>query len=233
MKILSVDTSAQVAGAAVYDGEKLLADFNVNAGLTHSQTLMPLCEAALSSAGLTVGEIDAFAVSAGPGSFTGIRIGVSAIKGLAAASGKPCIPVSTLEGMAYNFPAEEGILCCVMDARCKQVYNALFRWENGTLRRLCDDRALSIKDLGEDLLKFDEKIFLIGDGADLCYNELKGVLPLLRQVPPHLRLQRAASVALAAWPRAEEGKTCSAAELMPIYLRLPQAERELLQKQKK
>ena len=233
MNILSIDTSAQVASVCILDETGILSEFNVNVKLTHSQTLMPMCEAALDCAKISLEQIGTFAVSAGPGSFTGVRIGVSAVKGLAASSGKPCIPVSTLEGLAYNLQPESGILCAAMDARCAQVYNALFRWEDGSLRRLCEDRAVSIEALGKELEQFGENIFLVGDGADLCYNKLKEALPSLERVPPHLRFQRAASVGLAALERAKAGKTCTAAELMPVYLRLPQAERELLKKQQK
>ncbi len=233
MNILAIDTSAQVASVCVLNENTILSEFSVNAKLTHSQTMMPMVRSALDCAKIELGQVDAFAVSAGPGSFTGIRIGVSAVKGLAMACGKPCAPVSTLEGLAYNLPECSGILCAAMDARCSQVYNALFRWEGGCLHRLCSDRAISIKDLGADLDKFDEKIFLVGDGADLCYNNLKEELPFLQSVPPHLKLQRAASAGLAAIKRLKAGETCTAAELMPVYLRLPQAERELLKKQGK
>ena len=231
MNILAIDTSAQVASVCVLDETVVLSEFSVNNKLTHSQTLMPMVESALCCAKLSLNDINAFAVSAGPGSFTGIRIGVSAIKGLAYATGKPCVPVSTLEALAHNGNAD-GIVCAAMDARCGQVYNALFRQSAGTLSRLCADRAISIKDLGAALLKFDENIFLVGDGADLCYNGLGSENPAIRQVPIHLKLQRASSAGLAALEQLRAGKSCSAAELMPVYLRLPQAERELLKKQK-
>ena len=233
MNILAIDTSAQVASVCILNETTVLSDFSVNAKLTHSQTVMPMLQAALDCARLDLGQIDAYAVSAGPGSFTGIRIGVSAVKGLASASSKPCISVSTLEGLAHNLANETGLICAVMDARCSQVYNALFRWEGGSLRRLCEDRAISIKDLGDDLENFHEKIFLVGDGADLCYNNLEEKLPLLQSVPAHLKLQRAASVGMAALEQAKAGNFCTAAGLMPVYLRLPQAERELLKKQRK
>lgn len=233
MNILAIDTSAQVASVCVLNETTILSEYNVNAKLTHSQTMMPMVQSVLDCAKMELSQIDAFAVSAGPGSFTGIRIGVSAVKGLAMACGKPCVPVSTLEGLAYNLPECSGVLCAAMDARCGQVYNALFRWESGSMHRLCGDRAISIKDLGADLDKFDEKIFLVGDGADLCYNNLKEGLPFLQSVSPHLKLQRAASVGLAAMEQIKAGKTCTAAALMPVYLRLPQAERELLKKQGK
>lgn len=233
MNILCIDTSAKTASVCILNEETILSEFSVNAGLTHSQTIMPMCEDALSCARMTLKEIDAYAVSAGPGSFTGVRIGVSAVKGLATANEKPCIPVSTLLGLAHNLPAEDGIICAVMDARRNQVYNALFRWKKGSCIRLCDDRAVSITDLGVALKNFDENIFLVGDGADLCYNNLREELPFLRLAPRHLKLQRAASVGLAALKEWQAGSYCSANELMPVYLRLSQAERERLEKEQK
>ena len=233
MNILAIDTSAQVATVCILNESSVISEFNVNTKLTHSQTMMPMCEAALNCSKIKLEQIDAFAVSVGPGSFTGIRIGISAVKGMAVASGKPCIPVSTLEGLACNYPVENGIICAVMDARRAQVYNALFRWKNGESERLCQDRAISINDLGSDLDKFDENIFIVGDGADLCYNSLREKLPLLKSVPTHLKLQRAASVGQVALRLAKAGKCCTAAELMPVYLRLPQAERERLTRQRK
>lgn len=230
MNILAIDTSAQVAGVCILNETTVLSEFTVNNKLTHSQTLMPMINAALDCAKLSLADVDAFAVSAGPGSFTGIRIGVAAVKGLAFAAGKPCVPVSTLEALAYNLNAD-GILCAAMDARCGQVYNALFRRRGQVLERLCEDRAISIKELGCELQKFDEIIFCVGDGADLCYNEIGNENPFIRPVPPHLKLQRGSSAGLLAMEQFKAGNTCPASELMPVYLRLPQAERELLKKQ--
>ena len=213
--------------------DAVLSEFNVGTKLTHSETLLPMCKSALDCAKISLDEIDVFAVSNGPGSFTGIRIGISTIKGIASALNKPCIPVSTLEGLAYNLLSASGIICCVMDARCSQVYNALFHMENGNSVRLTPDRAISINDLRDDLLNLNENIFLVGDGADLCYNEFKDSALSLSSVPPHLKLQRAASVGLVAVKAFSEGKACSAAELMPAYLRLPQAERERMMREQR
>ncbi|MGN0661063.1 MAG: tRNA (adenosine(37)-N6)-threonylcarbamoyltransferase complex dimerization subunit type 1 TsaB, partial [Oscillospiraceae bacterium] len=141
MIILGIDTSAQTASAAVCSEDRIIACGSVNAKLTHSQTIMPLVTSLLEAAHISLDGIDAFAVSKGPGSFTGIRIGVSAVKGLAFAKSKPCIGVSTLSALAYNMLGFDGIICPVMDARCSQVYNAVFRISGGAPERLCPDRA--------------------------------------------------------------------------------------------
>ncbi|MGN0596801.1 MAG: tRNA (adenosine(37)-N6)-threonylcarbamoyltransferase complex dimerization subunit type 1 TsaB, partial [Ruminiclostridium sp.] len=187
-------------------------------------TLVPLMENMLKSAEIGIESIDALAVSNGPGSFTGLRIGVSAVKGIAFAAKKPCIAVSSLEAMAYNCLLHNGVVCAVMDARCNQVYNALFRVEKGIVTRLCEDRALFIPDLAEELKNISEEILLVGDGADLTYKTINGENVTL--APPLLRYQNAVSVCFAA----EKGREISAKELMPSYLRLPQAERERLAK---
>lgn len=232
MNILAIDTSAQVSSVCLLDEEQILAEFNVNVRLTHSQTLMPMVEAALRCSGYTLSQADIFAVSVGPGSFTGIRIGVSAIKGLALPENKPCVAVSTLEAMAYNLGILDGVLCCVMDARCQQVYNALFRAKDGVITRMCADRALSVKDLERDLGNLHENIFLVGDGADLCYNKINNQAGFIHLAPKHLKLQKAASVGLCAQQKISRNEIVSAADLIPQYLRLPQAERELLKKQR-
>ena len=233
LNILAIDSSAQVSSVCLLNEEHILAEFNVNVKLTHSQTLLPMVEAVLRCSGYSLPQVDAFAVSVGPGSFTGIRIGVSAVKGLALPENKPCVAVSTLEAMAYNLGILDGVLCCVMDARCQQVYNALFRAKDGAITRICDDRALSVKDLEQDLGNLNENIFLVGDGADLCYNVIKNPAGFLHLAPKHLKLQKAASVGLCAQQKIRRNETVSAAELIPQYLRLPQAERELLKKQGK
>lgn len=233
MNILSIDTSAQVSSVCILNEERILSEFNVNVKLTHSQTLLPMVEAALSCSSFSLSQIDAFAVSVGPGSFTGVRIGVSAVKGLAMPENKPCVAVSTLEAMAYQLGIRDGIICCVMDARCQQVYNALFQVKEGKISRICEDRAISVKDLQQDLGNLNENIFLVGDGADLCYNIFKESTDFLYLAPPHLKLQRAACVGLCAQQKISQNEIVSAADLIPQYLRLPQAERELLKKQGK
>ena len=238
MKILALECSAGPASCAVTQDGAVLCESYVRVGLTHSQTLMPMTEAMLRGAGLALSDIDAFAVSAGPGSFTGLRIGVAALKGMAFGLSKPCAGVSTLEAIAYGARGLCGIICAAMDARCNQVYNALF-WSDGReLTRLREDRAVLLPELLEDLrgLKKDNlyknaPVFLAGDGAALCYNTFGEALPGAELVPEEQRFQRAASVGLLAQRAAANGGLVDAAELMPVYLRLPQAERELRAKQ--
>ena len=228
MLILGIDSSAVSVGAAVYDDGRPVAEGFINNKITHSQTLMPLVQAIITNAGLTLGNIDVFAVSAGPGSFTGLRIGVSAVKGMAYALGKPCRAVSTLHAMAYNMAASDCTVCAVMDARCGQVYNALFGIKDGAVTRLCDDRAIKIDELKSELdaQYADRVITLVGDGAELCYGRLGG--GNIRLSPAPLRYQNGMGVCLAA----REYPDIDAAALMPGYLRLPQAERERLAKEK-
>lgn len=222
MKILAVDSSAKACSAAVLDDDKIIGSFFINTALTHSQTLVPMIDAVLKNTSTDINSIDAFAVSAGPGSFTGVRIGVAAVKGMAMPLNKPCIAVSTLEAMPYNIISEDCIAACVMDARCNQVYNALFEIENGKITRLCDDRAVSIDDLSEDLKQYNKKIVLVGDGAQLCYNSMKENNNI-ELAPEISRYQNASGVALASVNK----ERISCGELLPAYLRLPQAEREL------
>lgn len=225
MLILALDSSAAPASAALLEDGKILSEFYINTKQTHSQTLMPMVESVLKLTNKTLDDVTCMAVSAGPGSFTGVRIGVSCVKGLSMTRNIPCAGVSTLRAMAENARQLTGIVCAVMDARCGQVYNALFRAESGKLTRLCDDRALPIAELLEECKTFAEKIYLVGDGAELCYKTFTAIHAELLQ--PQLRFQRASGVAMAAQEMVENGQTVTPDALMPIYLRLPQAEREL------
>lgn len=232
MKILALDTSAKTAAAAVVEEDNILCRAGLNVNLTHSQTLLPLCDSMLKAAGMALNHIDLFAVSWGPGSFTGLRIGIGAVKGMAQGLSKPCLGVSTLEALACNYMGLEGLICAVMDARCQQVYTATFRVDGGYPHRLTPDEAIPIEELCLKLAAFDAPITLVGDGAVLCFNALKDRLPVTL-APPQLRFQDAASVAFAAGRFLQNGgQPLSASELSPQYLRLPQAERELLQKSK-
>lgn len=232
MKILALESSAVACSVCLWEDGRLLAQSFQNSGLTHSRTLMSLCGDLLKNGGYTLDEVDVVAVAAGPGSFTGLRIGVAAAKGLAWAGDKPCAGVSTLEAMARPLAHLEGAdLCAVMDARRQQVYNARFQAEGGQLLRLCPDRAISIDELAAELLSREKTQILVGDGAELCYNELtKRGLPV-RLAPPHLRWQSAWGVARAAEELARTGGLVTAAELAPVYHRLSQAERERLARQ--
>ena len=227
--ILAVDTSAKAVSCALVRDSKVLASFFSNTGLTHSQTLLPMVEDLLRVADVMVNELDALAVNAGPGSFTGVRIGVAAVKGLAFTEEKPCVAVSTLESMAMNVPLKPGAAVCgVMDARCQQVYTALFSVdETGILVRLWDDEAISIATLGERLKAVGKEIVLVGDGSELCYDALREIVDDLVLAPTSARLQNAVGTALVAERLFEQGCSVTAEELLPTYLRLPQAEREL------
>ncbi|MCF2652038.1 tRNA (adenosine(37)-N6)-threonylcarbamoyltransferase complex dimerization subunit type 1 TsaB [Anaeromassilibacillus senegalensis] len=229
MLILALDSSASPASAALLEDGKILSEFYINTKQTHSQTLMPMAEAVLRLSAKTLDDVDCLAVSAGPGSFTGVRIGVSCVKGLAMARNIPCAGVSTLRAMAENARGMDGIVCAVMDARCGQVYNALFRVENGEIERLCADRALPISELYAECKAYGDKLLLVGDGAALCHKTFSAFGARLLQ--PQQQFQRASGVAIAAQEQLCAGQTVTPDALMPIYLRLPQAERELKKKQ--
>lgn len=228
MKILALESSAKAASCAVLADGELLASAWQAAGLTHSRTLLPMVEGMLKNSELTMEAMDAVAVAAGPGSFTGLRIGIAAVKGLAWAAEKPCIPVSTLEAMAWPLAHLEGSIVCAMDARRQQIYNAAFLADSGALERLREDRALSLEEAAAGLAGLDGPMTIVGDGAQMCFDFFTARGIDCRLAPVHLRLQSAAGVALAAWRRRTE--TVSAQELTPVYLRLSQAERERLAK---
>lgn len=228
MKILAIETSAKSVSAAVVENGVPLASAYQNMGLTHSRTLMPLVDGMLSAAGLRVRDMDLLATANGPGSFTGLRIGVSALKGLAWALEKPCCGVSTLAAMARNLAHMEGLTICAMDARRNQVYNALFLAHDGVLTRQCPDRAIGLAELAEEIKNRPEPKFVVGDGAGLCYNHLLEQDVPCRMAPPQLMMQNAVGVALAAEEMAAAGQVTTARDLVPVYLRLSQAERERL-----
>ena len=222
MLILALESSAKAASVALCRDGVLIAQSQQCSGLTHSCTLLPMAEQMLKNTDTKLADVDA--VARGPGSFTGVRIGVSTAKGLAWGAQKPAIGVSTLEAMAYHgLAAGEGALvCAAMDARRSQIYNALFEIRGGKPVRLCEDRAISLAELGEELGKMQKSAFLVGDGAQLCYNTCldMGIPAVL--APGNLVSQSAWGVAMAAF-----GQTpVPAEELLPVYLRLSQAERE-------
>lgn len=244
MLILGLDSSAVAGSCALceIDAEdstknKIIAGSFINTKQTHSQTLLPMVENMMKCAEIEMSSLECIAVTSGPGSFTGIRIGVAAVKGLAFALNIPCAAVSTLHAIAYNLLGMDCIACPVMDARCNQFYNALFRIKGNSIERLTEDRAISSDDLARDLKKYEgESIILAGDGAELASKLLNNVHAsckenILNNVQTklaslELRFQRAESVCLAS----ADYKKVSAKELLPTYLRLPQAERERLAK---
>lgn len=224
MLILSIDSSAVTASAALTDGNEVLKSEFINAGLTHSETLLPMIKRVMAKRKFE--ELDAIAINAGPGSFTGVRIGVATAKGLAFKNNIPCVSVSTLEAIAYNFIDRNCIVCAVMDARRMQFYNALFELKNGQCLRICEDRAVSMDDLREDLKKYDN-VIIAGDGAKLCFENI--ALENVCLADDDRIYQNAVSVARAAQTK----EKIPSSALMPVYLRQSQAERELNLKLKK
>ena len=222
MLILAFESTAKAASCALVRDGQLLSQYTQCSGLTHSRTLLPMGEDMLKNAELTLMDVDLLAVAHGPGSFTGVRIGVSMVKGLAWASDKACVGVSTLEAMAWHGLAAGGLICPVMDARRSQVYNALFRIQDGKPVRLSEDRPIALAELAEELKAFGESAFLVGDGAELTCRALteQGIPCVL--APENLRMQSAWGVAMAA----QDKTPGTADELLPVYLRLSQAERE-------
>lgn len=231
MKILALESSATACSAALCEDGKLIAQSFQNSGLTHSRTLMPMVQGMLDSCEQKLEDVDVIAVAAGPGSFTGLRIGVSTAKGLAWAGDKPCAACSTLESMAWQLAHVDAIIIASMDARRSQVYNALFRARDGVLERLSPDRAIGLEELEREVAALGEPKILVGDGAQLCYNNWSESMPQLQLAPAHLRWQTAWGVARAAQKLAQEERLVSGDELVPIYHRLSQAERERLAKE--
>ena len=235
MKILCLDSTAKVATAAILSDERVLAEYTVDGTRSHSELMLPMLRSLLGSTGLTPDEIDLFACTVGPGSFTGVRIGVSVIKGIAFGRGKPCAAVSTLEALAENTVGLSGLICPVMDARRAQVYNALFERRDGVLRRLTPDRAIGLSELGEELCRehAGRPVLLVGDGVSVARGALASAGVTLGEVPSLLLSQNAAAVGRVALRMANEGITVSDDALRPLYLRLPQAERERLERLEK
>lgn len=222
--LLSMDSSAVTASVALTDGDEIIKSEFVNSGLTHSETLLPMITRVMD--GRKYSELDGIAITAGPGSFTGVRIGVATVKGLAFNDDIPCYSVSTLEAIAYDFVDKNAVVCAVMDARRMQFYNALFRVQNGKVERLCDDRAISIEDLRNELKQYD-KVIIAGDGAKLCFQNIE--LENCSLADDDRIYQNAVGVAKAA----KNKKQISPKALMPVYLRQSQAERELKLKLKR
>ena len=228
MRILSVDTSSNVASVAITDDEKLISEIVVNTKKTHSQTLMPMIDIALKQAELEISDIDLIVSANGPGSFTGLRIGVSCVKGLSHATNIPVVGVSILEAMAYNLPFCEYFISPIMDARRDQVYNAVYEWKGDELLEVKAPRALSVKELTDELLENDKKVVFLGDGVSVHREFIKEKMGDKALFAPVSAMEQRASGLAAA---AKNKKTVSCYELAPIYLRKPQAERELEEKE--
>ena len=230
--ILAFETTAKAGSVALYENGRLLGEQYQNTGLTHSQTLMVMAEDLLKQCGRTVSDVTAVAVAEGPGSFTGVRIGVAAAKGFAWGGELPCYGVSTLEAMAETLGIYEGYVCPCMDARRNQVYNALFYVNHGTLERVREDRAIALVDLKEELKTLEGPVYLVGDGAELAHRHLAAEIENLILPPEHRRHQRASGVAIVAAKKIAAGESGDANAMTPNYLRLSQAERERLEKLK-
>lgn len=229
MIVFACDTTAKTASVALTDGNKLLAEYTQNCGNTHSETLIPMAETMLKTMHMSTADIDVFACSAGPGSFTGVRIGVATIKGMAFSSGRPCIGVSSLEALATNLLGTgDGIVCPVMDARRQQLYTAFFRISGRSLERLTQDRVVPCSQLEKDIIEIGNKVRICGDGCAVASSLLHH--DHYETVPEKLLYQSAYSVAITALRLYDEGVRTTDAELRPVYLRLPQAERERLKK---
>ena len=230
MNILAVDSSSKPASSAVVKDGRLISEIFVNNSMTHSRTLMSVIDKSLEFADITLSDIDLIACITGPGSFTGVRIGVACVKGLAFSNSIPCVGISALEAMAYNYSGVDAYVCSVMDARCSQVYTALFSCENGTVSRLSADEAISIAELCKRIDKLNKTVYLVGDGVELVFSQYQGSADV-RLSSQLLRYQRSSSAAFAAMNMNPDEYT--APELLaPIYLRLPQAQRELKNKLK-
>ena len=228
---LSFDSTAKIASVAICDGEKLLALYNVDNGLTQSELLLPMAEDALRALKLGFDDIELLCASVGPGSFTGVRIGTALVKGIAFGRNIPCASVSTLEALAENLNGIDGIIVPAMDARRSQLYTAIFEHKDGSMNRLTEDLAISIKELKDRLTPYaDKPIYIVGDGYEVAHKELTKLGVKLATTPMLLRAENAFSVARVGYKMHLEGKTVSDLEHMPTYLRIPQAERERLEK---
>jgi tRNA threonylcarbamoyladenosine biosynthesis protein TsaB len=233
MITLAFDTTAKIASVAVLDGERVLANYSIDNGLTQSELILPMAESMLSSLKLTFGDVGLIATAVGPGSFTGVRIGVALAKGLAFGRNIPVCEVSTLEALAENVGTLRGILVPAMDARRSQVYNAIFRSNGETIERLTEDRAISLSELCCELKAYEgERIYVSGDGYGVTVNALRSANVSFENTPELLIAESAVSVGRVAQRMYERGETVSDKELKPTYLRLPQAERERLEKEK-
>lgn len=235
MKILAIDSSGMTASAAVAVKEAVLAEYTTNYKKTHSQTLLPMIDEIVKMTETDLTELDAIAVTAGPGSFTGLRIGSATAKGLAQALGKPLIAVPTTEMLAWNLCGSESLICPLMDARRSQVYTGLYRWnkEKGVMDCLLEQRAGAVEDIVSEINRIREPVIYLGDGVDAYKTvlEQKTAVPF-SFAPLHMSRQRAASLAACAFSYAERGIMQDAAEFAPIYLRKPQAEREREEKER-
>ena len=230
MIILAFDSTAKAASVAITDDEQLLALYNIDNGLTQSELLLPMAENMLKNLKLTFDDIELLACAVGPGSFTGVRIGVALVKGIAFGKNIPCVSVSTLDELAENLAGLEGIIVPVMDARRQQVYTATYSGRDGKLEKLTSDRAIAISELADELKEYSEPIYLVGDGYEVAKRGLEAAGVKVQNTPKLLITENAYSVALVAKRKHESGEATTDLEIAPTYLRMPQAERERLER---
>ena len=224
MIVLGIDSSSKSASASVLKDGRILSEVFINVGLTHSQTLMKITEKCLNNAGTSIDEVDIIAVTNGPGSFTGVRIGIAFVKGLCFTNDIPCCPIATREALSVNVNSFTGKIYSVLDARCSQVYFAEFESDGKTVKRFCDDCALSLEEIKSRVESEKQNVLFVGDGAELCYDYLKDEFDNVYLSSENNRFVRGSSVALYGY---ENGKKISSFELLPNYLRLAQAQRNL------
>lgn len=229
MKILAVEASGSVAGVALTEDNILRAEFTLNYKMTHSQTIMPLINEVKQYLNLDLKSIDYIACSAGPGSFTGLRIGAATAKGIAMGIKKPIVPVSTLAGLAYNVYMTDALICPVIDARRDQVYTAFYEWKDGKLNTVIEDRIAMIDDVIKEAQEFNKKVIFVGDGIFVHADKINSVKTFV-MAPASCNMQRASSVASLAAELVKEGRYIEGSSFVPVYLRKSQAERELEEK---
>lgn len=226
MIVLSIDSATESASCAILDNEKLLGEVSLNNKKQHSAVLMPLVDSLLKNLQLTIKDIDGFVISKGPGSFTGLRIGMSMVKGLSQGSNKPFVSVSSLDALAYNMAYTGGIICPILDALRDNVYTALYSFENGILVKNTDYMALHIDELIELLKDLNKPVTFIGDAVDKFRVKLQEGVLQVSFAPKHINLARASSLGELGIKLLEEGIYDDLYTSAPIYLRKPQAERE-------
>lgn len=228
MKLLALDSSGMVASAALISGDIIVAEYTVNHKKTHSQTLLPMIDEIVKMTQTDLSELDAIAVAAGPGSFTGLRIGSATAKGLGLALNKPLISVPTLEGLACNLCGSDALICPMMDARRKQVYTGIYRFDGEEFRIISGQEACPVEEIAAKCNALGEKVIFLGDGVPVYKEMLEELLTIEHSYAPvHMNRQRAGAVGMRALQLYREGKTETAAQHAPIYLRKSQAEREL------
>ncbi|MBQ9828391.1 MAG: tRNA (adenosine(37)-N6)-threonylcarbamoyltransferase complex dimerization subunit type 1 TsaB [Lachnospiraceae bacterium] len=231
MKLLAIESSGLTAGCAVIEDGRLLGEYDTNFKKTHSETLLPMTEALLNMLEIKPSDIDAIGLSKGPGSFTGLRIGIATVKGLAMALDIPVVPVPTTAGIAYNLFGTSGLICPIMDARRSQVYTGLYRFEGEKLVKVRDQMAVSVDELCTSLNGLGEPVTFLGDGIDVYRGRIEDLMTNgFSFAPCHLRYQRAAAMGMLAYEYYKEGLSIKGDDLVPEYLRLSQAERELKEK---